>query len=137
MSNNQRIPVFCYHPNTGEYTGIDYADPDPEQPGNWIMPEHSTIIEPPLGNGVPQWNGESWQTTGHDTVWKYLDRNNRDIRNHLLKQSDWTQLPDAPLTTDDVTAWRLYRHILRNLPQTAAWPFIEFPETPGKGGVPC
>jgi hypothetical protein len=34
-------------------------------------------------------------------------------RNAKLAQSDWTQLPDAPV---DKTAWATYRQALRDLP---------------------
>jgi hypothetical protein len=38
----------------------------------------------------------------------------RDAR---LNWSDWTQLPDVPLTADVVAQWRAYRHDLRNVPE--------------------
>lgn len=40
----------------------------------------------------------------------------RDHRNKLLAESDWTQLPDAPVT--DKQAWQRYRQALRDLPNT-------------------
>ena len=39
--------------------------------------------------------------------------NLRDKRNNLLKQSDWTILPDSPIA--DKTAWQTYRTELRDL----------------------
>lgn len=39
-------------------------------------------------------------------------------RNNLLKQSDWTQLPDSPLAQEEKTAWKNYRQQLRDLTQT-------------------
>ena len=42
----------------------------------------------------------------------------RDTRNALLTQSDWTQLPDSPLTDSDKIAWQAYRQELRDLPET-------------------
>jgi hypothetical protein len=42
----------------------------------------------------------------------------RDTRNALLSQSDWTQLPDSPLTDSDKIAWQAYRQELRDLPET-------------------
>ena len=38
----------------------------------------------------------------------------RMYRNSLLTQSDWTQLPDVPLTPNQVAAWRVYRQQLRD-----------------------
>ena len=54
-------------------------------------------------------------------------------RNQLLASSDWTQVADVALTTEDDTAWRNYREELRDLPaglNTAddvagvAWPTV-------------
>ncbi len=39
----------------------------------------------------------------------------RAIRDRLLAESDWTQLPDAPV---DATAWAEYRQELRDAPST-------------------
>ena len=52
----------------------------------------------------------------------------RAIRNDLLAQSDWTQLPDA---TVDREAWATYRQALRDFPATwTAGPVADFPDTP-------
>jgi len=56
---------------------------------------------------------------------------NRGKRNKLLKDSDWTQLPDVPLATKE--AWATYRQALRdltdhvNFPNLSAddWPQVE------------
>ncbi len=42
----------------------------------------------------------------------------REKRNQLLVESDWTQMPDVPLTAEQRQAWRKYRQELRDLPQT-------------------
>lgn len=39
----------------------------------------------------------------------------RHQRNRLLSESDWTQLPDAPVDRD---AWATYRQALRDFPDT-------------------
>jgi hypothetical protein len=52
----------------------------------------------------------------------------RIIRDRLLAESDWTQLPDAPV---DRQAWADYRQALRDLPTT--WepgPTVTFPDQP-------
>ncbi len=49
-------------------------------------------------------------------------------RDRLLVESDWTQLPDAPV---DRAAWAKYRQALRDFP--AKWtpaPTVTFPEAP-------
>ena len=40
----------------------------------------------------------------------------RDI---LLKESDWTQLPDSPLSAEKKAEWAAYRQALRDLPINA------------------
>ena len=44
----------------------------------------------------------------------------RAERDRLLRESDWTQLPDAPLTAAERAEWAAYRQALRDLPQQAA-----------------
>lgn len=49
-------------------------------------------------------------------------------RDRLLAESDWTQLPDAPV---DKAAWAAYRQQLRDFPAT--WtpsPTVTFPDKP-------
>ena len=49
-------------------------------------------------------------------------------RDRLLKESDWTQVNDAPV---DRQAWATYRQALRDFPATwTAGPTVEFPDTP-------
>lgn len=55
----------------------------------------------------------------------------RPKRNVLLAQSDWTQLPDAPLTNEQKQAWAEYRQALRDLPATfATAEDVVYPEPP-------
>jgi hypothetical protein len=42
----------------------------------------------------------------------------RSERHFLIGQSDWTQLPDSPLTKAQKTSWADYRQSLRNIPET-------------------
>lgn len=43
--------------------------------------------------------------------------NVRAYRNELLLASDYTQLPDVPLTAAQVQQWRVYRQALRDYPK--------------------
>lgn len=55
----------------------------------------------------------------------------RAYRDDLLKQSDWSQLPDSPLSATEQEAYRNYRQALRDVPslygslEQAVWPRIE------------
>jgi hypothetical protein len=42
----------------------------------------------------------------------------RNLRGFLLQNSDWTQLPDSPLTSEKRTEWAEYRQQLRDMPDT-------------------
>lgn len=46
----------------------------------------------------------------------------RQQRDALLARSDWTQLPDAQLTTEQKAAWATYRQALRDVPTQAGFP---------------
>ena len=63
-----------------------------------------------------------------ENIFGNTDGKMRVIRDLLLAQSDWTQLPDA---TCDREAWATYRQALRDFPAT--WeegPEADFPDTP-------
>lgn len=52
----------------------------------------------------------------------------RSRRDKLLDESDWTQMPDAPV---DKEVWSAYRQALRDIPQQSGFPFdVEWPEVP-------
>tara|TARA_Y100001937_G_scaffold44742_1_gene62914 strand:- start:184 stop:594 length:411 start_codon:yes stop_codon:yes gene_type:complete len=55
---------------------------------------------------------------------------NRDRRNQLLTESDWTQGNDSPLTDETKTSWATYRTALRNLPTHKNWPSLEDDDWP-------
>lgn len=43
-------------------------------------------------------------------------------RDTELLASDWSQLPDSPLTDEQKTEWRTYRQALRDLTTHSNWP---------------
>lgn len=52
----------------------------------------------------------------------------RDQRTQKLKDSDWTQVADAPV---DKAAWATYRQALRDIPSQAGFPWdIQWPVEP-------
>jgi hypothetical protein len=44
-------------------------------------------------------------------------------RNQLLYASDWTQIPNNPLTAEQQQAWAVYRQELRDITIQAGYPF--------------
>jgi hypothetical protein len=52
----------------------------------------------------------------------------RTERDRLLKESDWTQILDAPV---DRNAWAAYRQALRDVPSQAGFPWdVQWPTKP-------
>lgn len=65
-----------------------------------------------------------------DRKWEdeFLGTKIKRQRNALLADSDWTQLPDAPV---DHEAWATYRQDLRDIPQQSGYPTaITWPTKP-------
>jgi hypothetical protein len=66
----------------------------------------------------PSEHHKSWSSVTNrwsvdsESLWSYI----RKQRNVFLTHSDWTQLPDAPLTQIEKDAWSEYRQSLRNIP---------------------
>lgn len=56
----------------------------------------------------------------------------RETRDSLLAESDWTQMPDSPLTDAQKASWATYRQSLRDLPSHANWPFLLDTDWPTK-----
>ena len=61
-----------------------------------------------------------------------LEISNRETRNELLAASDWTQMPDSPLTDEAKTSWASYRTLLRTLPTHENWPTLEDSDWPSQ-----
>jgi hypothetical protein len=51
-------------------------------------------------------------------------------RQRLLYSSDWTQIPNGPLTTGQQAAWATYRQQLRDIPTQSGYPFNVIWPTP-------
>jgi hypothetical protein len=54
-------------------------------------------------------------------------------RSTLLYASDWTQIPNNPLTTAQQQAWATYRQELRDIPQQSGYPYNVVWPTPPQG----
>ena len=57
---------------------------------------------------------------------------NRDTRNQLLSDSDWTQIPDSALTDEAKALWVTYRSALRDLTAHENWPNLQADDWPTK-----
>jgi hypothetical protein len=55
----------------------------------------------------------------------------REIRDQLLKSSDWTQMSDTELSEEKKEQWKEYRKNLRNVPASFRSPRdVEWPQVP-------
>jgi len=73
--------------------------------------------------------------TAEDRAQEALDEvasANRDTRNQLLTESDWTQFNDSPLTDEAKALWAAYRTALRDITSHANWPNLEEADWPTK-----
>lgn len=72
------------------------------------------------GEALEQWHKD--QEAGAEVVLQDF----RSRRNSLLAASDWSLLPDVPLTDAQKKDWREYRQTLRDLPANADHTSEEF-----------
>ncbi|MDV3515157.1 phage tail assembly chaperone [Stenotrophomonas sp. C1657] len=54
----------------------------------------------------------------------------RRRRDMALRGTDWTQMPDAPLTALERAAYQTYRQALRDLPSVPGFPDVPWPTLP-------
>lgn len=71
------------------------------------------------------WDGSQFtpEPPNYELQWKIV----RTMRDQKLQESDWTQLPDVPLTSEQRAEWVTYRQALRDVtnqsdPFSIIWP---------------
>lgn len=110
---NVSIPEGADCSDLGYATLIETPMPEAEAGFQWVM-------DTPVNNTV------TWKKVAIDPIRAESDV--RIERNLLLKQSDWTQVADAPV---DQAAWATYRQALRDVPDQEGFPFIiDWPSKP-------
>lgn len=60
----------------------------------------------------------------------------REMRDVLLKESDWTQMPDCPLSEEIKNDWRIWRQEMRDITSTVSYPLentVQLPIPPETG----
>jgi hypothetical protein len=102
----------------------------------WIDGVTPTAI--PTPNPEPGTTRYYWDTILLTWVDRYTNQQRETLQEQTvydqileaLIASDWTQLPDAPLSATQKTAWATYRQALRDLPDQEAWPLVTWPQKP-------
>jgi Phage tail assembly chaperone protein len=82
-------------------------------------------ITPTLSSGIYY---QTWQVADMNDVERIQYTNNlgnsiRALRNRLLSDSDWTQLPDANISEAKRESYRQYRQSLRDITSRPGFPF--------------
>lgn len=128
------------------YTSVDLRKDNPqisfpEQVSDEMMASFGlypvkTVSPPGLDSKTHQHTYTAQLVDGEWTqVWQVIElppdhakTNVRGHRNRLLKDSDWTQIADAPA---DKAAWAVYRQALRDITSQDAFPYgVTWPSQP-------
>jgi hypothetical protein len=87
----------------------------------------------PIGNAPSEWHKyhfESNQWVQNKPI-EATETEIKSERKKLLTDSDWTQIPNNPLTSEQQAAWATYRQQLRDVPQQSGYPFnVVWPVAP-------
>jgi len=79
----------------------------------WVCLEGEFINVGSAPNRHAIYNGSEW-TWDAEAVMADI----KGMRNFKIAATDWTQTPDAPLSDEKVSEYRLYRQALRDFPST-------------------
>lgn len=103
--------------NQPELNALEKAvevNPSKDEYGRWLQ---TWVVEPMNEEEIAARTEQEWNSI-------------RGQRNFRLAMSDWTQLPDAPLTNTETANWASYRQALRDITNQAD-PFnINWPVSP-------
>ncbi|WP_164241914.1 tail fiber assembly protein [Stenotrophomonas maltophilia] len=81
---------------------------------------------------MPMLEGEERMSKVPETVLVRIKSDQmRAERGHRLRLTDWTQMPDAPLTGAEKSAYQVYRQDLRDMPGLPGFPDVAWPKAPG------
>jgi hypothetical protein len=96
----------------------------------WSFQASRFLPKPSRPSFAHDWHNSGTWVFNQDKFWTFI----RNKRSHELYLSDWTQMPDAPLTEEEKEEWRLYRQSLRDIPASnqgvTVESLINWPEKP-------
>jgi hypothetical protein len=82
------------------------------------------------------WNNETFtwtDSTPPDEQRALKEDQIKSQRNELLYKSDWTQIPNNPLTLEKQQDWEAYRQALRDITSQSGYPYNVVWPTPPQG----
>jgi hypothetical protein len=139
--------AYNYDPQTGEYLGAEEAEPNPLEPGEFLIPGHATKVAPPAtgADEAPFFSTDenAWKVV--DVGYRRVERVLDEIRQRLAAIGP---LVDAYADLDALgkldadgevylAGLRLYRVRLRMLQTTPGFPDnVNFPTVPQLRDVP-
>lgn len=95
--------------------------------------ENNLVVErgfgPTIPDGCVEDNGLYQDAPSDIPDWVVIN-SCKNKRNVLLQESDWTQLPNGPLTAEVQQEWAVYRQALRNITTQSGYPFDVIWPTP-------
>ena len=129
MSTYIKLSTLEYPRHVGDIQ-IDPAGMADYAPVEWVERPSFNIERERCFIGQPKQEGGQWIT-----VWDVVPIPSseqatkvREIRNQKLKDSDWTQVADAPVSQ---LAWATYRQALRDIPSQQGFPWdVQWPTQP-------
>lgn len=104
---------FSSQPELGVFEKAVEVEPSKDEYGRW---RQTWAVEPMTEEEVAARTEQEWAAV-------------RGKRNMILARSDWTQLPDAPLSNIEMQEWASYRQALRDIttqsdPFNMQWPAL-------------
>ena len=105
-----------------DYTIYKTATGDITTCGTTNLTVNDIILESDESIIEGMYEAEKYKIIDGAAVEQTLEEDIRTPRNVLLAESDWTQLPDSPLTDAKKAEWAAYRSALRSLPDNTTDP---------------
>lgn len=82
--------------------------------------ENGAVIDMPQKPNA--WSFFNYLTKTWDADYETADMIQKCKRQLLLSESDWTQIPNGPLTQKQQQAWAVYRQELRDITKQSGYP---------------
>ena len=91
----------------------------------WDAESTSLVEREPRPSNFYYWANKQWNLDS-----EALLNAIKTIRTRKLGNSDWTQMPDSPLTLEQKVEWATYRQALRDLPDNLTGEEITIEDAP-------